>query len=684
VEFAQVFSRQLLSDFENGVIGLRRFPGTSRLPCYSGGVRSLSELRFRLSRELSNFRILRAPPRLPSRRYDMAARLPVPASFAHRLRDSAFERDTLHLAAEILAHRLPLFGGIVDTGPSIDWRRDYIHQRTSGLEYFRRVPYLDFDSVGDHKLVWELNRHQHLVLLAQAACLTGRQEFLEEAFRQLRTWLAANPFLRGVNWTSALEVAFRALSWLWLYHLAADSIPGDLRHPWLESLYRHALYLRHNLSVYFSPNTHLLGEAVALHAVATLFPEFPDADEFAGVGHRLVLEQMERQVREDGSHFEQSSYYHVYALDFFLFHRLLAPVPSSYDGKLALMAGYLAALMGPSRRLPLIGDDDGGRLFHPYGPRDAFGRSTLATCAGLLDAPSRFGVEADLHDQALWWLGDSTPPRAASPAPQSRLFPRSGTAVLFGRDVHVVADAGPFGSGSAGHSHSDTLSFVARRGDQDLLVDAGSFVYVGDPASRDWFRGSAAHNTVRIDRLHQALPAGPFRWLQLPGVEILAWSSGPGEDFLDAACRYRGFTHRRRLLFRKRDLILFVLDDLSGPPGEHDVEQFWHLGGQAQDLGPRCVRLGVRSVLALGGAGEISLTEGAEHGWRSRVFGEKTPAWVARCFLRAPLPLTLAAALVFDSEPAPHQLSLVPGADGVALSLRGPRPASALFPALAR
>jgi hypothetical protein len=202
VEFAQVFSRQLLSDFENGVIGLRRFPGTSRLPCYSGGVRSLSELRFRLSRELSNFRILRAPPRLPSRRYDMAARLPVPASFAHRLRDSAFERDTLHLAAEILAHRLPLFGGIVDTGPSIDWRRDYIHQRTSGLEYFRRVPYLDFDSVGDHKLVWELNRHQHLVLLAQAACLTGRQEFLEEAFRQLRTWLAANPFLRGVNWRS--------------------------------------------------------------------------------------------------------------------------------------------------------------------------------------------------------------------------------------------------------------------------------------------------------------------------------------------------------------------------------------------------------------------------------------------------------------------------------------------------
>ena len=30
-----------------------------------------------------------------------------------------------------------------------------------------RIPYLDPLQVGDHKVVWELNRHQHLVTLAQ-------------------------------------------------------------------------------------------------------------------------------------------------------------------------------------------------------------------------------------------------------------------------------------------------------------------------------------------------------------------------------------------------------------------------------------------------------------------------------------------------------------------------------------
>jgi hypothetical protein len=36
--------------------------------------------------------------------------------------------------------------------------------------YFRRIPFLDTSRAGDHKIIWELNRHQHLVVLAQ--CLS--------------------------------------------------------------------------------------------------------------------------------------------------------------------------------------------------------------------------------------------------------------------------------------------------------------------------------------------------------------------------------------------------------------------------------------------------------------------------------------------------------------------------------
>jgi len=105
------------------------------------------------------------------------------------------------------------------------------------------------------------------------------------------------------------------------------------------------------------------------------------------MGHDIVLQQAKSQVRDDGSHFEQSAYYHVYALDLFLLHAALSETPDWYRATVLRMAEYLAALMGPSRILPLIGDDDGGRVFHPFGSRDRFGRATLATCGILFDRP---------------------------------------------------------------------------------------------------------------------------------------------------------------------------------------------------------------------------------------------------------------------------------------------------------
>ena len=66
----------------------------------------------------------------------------------------------------------------------------------------------------------------------------------------------------------------------------------DFRGRFLTELYRHGLHLDANLSVYFSPNTHLLGEAVALHALGVLFPLFPGAHDWAKRGARIVAEQM--------------------------------------------------------------------------------------------------------------------------------------------------------------------------------------------------------------------------------------------------------------------------------------------------------------------------------------------------------------------------------------------------------
>jgi hypothetical protein len=615
-------------------------------------VRSPREISFRLRQELGNLAMFLIPPTAPGIEHARTSLLPDAAAVAATLRHTPYAAEVERLAEEILHHRFRLLGVTIDTGPDIDWRRDYLHGITTGTPYFRRSPYLDFALAGDHKIIWELNRHQHLVLLAQAYLLSGRREFLDEVFSQLESWMDANPFLRGINWASALEVAFRALSWMWLWHMVGGEMRGPLRARFITTLERHGRFLELNLSVYFSPNTHLLGEAVALFALGALFPAFARARHWMREGGKIVEQQLQTQVRPDGTHFEQSAYYHVYALDFFLFYRILAAPGADYDSRLTAMAEYLDALLGVSGILPLIGDDDGGRLFHPYGERARFGLATMATCGVCLNRPGWLRGPEALQEQAAWWLGaKSLRPVDAPSAPRvSRLFADGGTAVMVEGSVQLVVKAGPFGEGSGGHSHSDALSLTARLGDCEILIDPGTYTYIADPAERNRFRGSAAHNTVRIDERDQAIPGGPFRWNEKPLVSVDKWTIGESADYLNASCAYGGFTHRRHVLFLKPALVA-ILDRVDGPEGEHLVEQFWHLDSPAD-------------------AGRLSFTAPATatDAWRSRALCSREPAAVLAVTLRGTLPIHIAAVLDLSAAPLTGALHLRHESDNVIIT----------------
>lgn len=595
-------------------------------------MRSAREILFRVRQESANLWLAAArpsidvEPRLPFRQ------LPQPMDIARRLRGSPVAEDIERTARRVLDGDIPLLGFSVQAAHPIPWRRDAVSGIETGLDYFRRIPYLDAARAGDHKVIWELNRHQHLVLLAQAYAVSSDAGFVRAIETQLRHWMEANPFQRGINWTSALEVGFRALSWLWILHLAGEVMDADLRRRMAVELYRHGLHLEFNLSVYFSPNTHLLGEAVALHAIGTLCPEFPRAERWRQLAGRIVAEQMFAQMRPDGSHFEQSSYYHVYAVDFFVFHALLAEAPAEYRARLERAAEYLRALHTDAGVMPFLGDDDGGRLFYPYGDRRRFGRATLATCAAMFNRPDLAVSMEDADEQAAWWLADFE----RAPAPLSRevsvLFPDAGVAAMRASGVHVLMDAGPFGVGGAGHSHSDALAITVHDGDRELLIDAGTYTYVGDAGLRSWFRGSAAHNTVRVDGRDQAVGVGPFRWRDKPDVRVLDWRTSAECDELAAECRYGGVVMRRRCRYLKPDRI-WILDEIEGPPGEHDVEQFWHAAGVARADGGFDIA-GWRLMLSQSGAV-------VESAWRSPAFGRREEVPVVVLRLRAALPVRL-------------------------------------------
>jgi hypothetical protein len=588
-------------------------------------VRSSHEIRFRFKQELVNLWRLPFPP-VPH--FDSVAItpgiLPDGSAVAARLRGTAYAASTIERAQSILAGDLSLLGYCVRVPFPTPWRHDLVHGRETGLDWFRRIPYLRFDAAGDHKVVWELNRHQHLAALAQAWLFDPQPAYIDRIAGDLDSWLDQNPYGRGINWTSALEVAIRAMSWLWILHWTQDALPRPLYARLLSSLHAHGLYIETNLSTYFSPNTHLLGEAVALYMLGLLTL---GGSRWRELADRIVEQQMESQIRPDGSHFEQSAYYHVYTIDFFLLYAVLArpTLPPSFSERLRKSAEYLHALLGPGGSIPFLGDDDGGRVFSPFGARDRFGRATLAACAayfGRADWPA----EPDaLAEMAEWWIGPVSA-HAGGPHRSNVLFPDAGVAMLSAGDWQAVIDTRAFGFAGAGHSHASALSVVLRRGETEALIDPGTFTYVSDPRERDRFRSTTVHNTVTIDGLDQARAAGPFRWTDKPSSQVLEWD--PARGRIRAEVHYRGFRHERELTLDARTLR--VIDRVEGPPGDHTVTQTWHEphnGSPAQLRGSFDTAPGLRSLC----------------------FGSSEPSVLRTRTVRGPLPVEIEA--VFDLNP---------------------------------
>jgi hypothetical protein len=495
-------------------------------------------------------------------------------------------------ADAICRHEFDLLGyEKLQYGPEINWHVDPVHQKTAPLKPWFKVQFLNFSQVGDHKVIWELNRHQHLVTLAKAACLTREPRYADELVEQWYSWQNSNPYPLGINWASTLEVAFRSISWLWIRNLlgGCPGIPTTFEKDVVRALGVNGSYIARFLSTYFSPNTHLLGEAVALLFIGTLCPEIHSSEKWQQLGWGILQRECERQVRSDGVYFEQSLYYHVYALDFLLHARILAAknsltISEKFDDHIRKMLDVVQALSdaGPPEG---FGDDDGGRVFDPRRNRTEHMSDPLAIGATVYGTP--YSSAGNLTEEAIWLLGEE----AAKPLKDSHhrmlggSFDSGGIYLIHDEEPclqQMMIDAGPQGTGHSGHGHADALNIHFSLDQQRCLIDSGTSSYMS-VNERELFRGTGAHNTMRVDKMDQAIAEGPFKWSSLPNVLADAWVRGRTFDLFvgshDGYKRLPDPVVHRRTVFHVHGGFWFIHDRAEGQL-THELELAWHFSSE--------------------------------------------------------------------------------------------------------
>ncbi|MFN0111090.1 MAG: alginate lyase family protein [Blastocatellia bacterium] len=584
-------------------------------------------------------------------------------SLAHRSEIAALmatrfaeQRESIIVQADkVLAEKFDLLGYIgLKFGSPIDWHFEPVSKKRTSLAHWSKIDFLNPAVAGDKKVTWELNRHQFFVNLGQAYWMTGDEKYAEAFVALASSWMDANPPGRGINWASSLEVAFRAISWLWAVHLFAGSprLTSEFTVRLFKFLTLFGRHVEKYLSLYFSPNTHLTGEALSLFYLGVALPELKQAESWRSLGLKVLQNQLHTQIRGDGVYFEQASYYHRYTADFYTHLLVLGrasrtALSPELEPMLANLLDHLMWITRPDGSTSLVGDDDGGRLVMLGTRRANDLRDTLATGAAIVGRSDWKFVAGEAAVETLWLLGPKglaqfDEIKAELPAKLTQSFGESGYVVMrdgwLSESGYLLMDCGPHGSLGCGHAHADALSLEFAAGGVQWLTDSGTLTYTGKAEWRNYFRSTAAHNTAEVDGQSQSVASGPFSWSHIAesklgeviATEHIGYFSGSHNGYERLADPVK---HARETLFIKSSVespmpsYLIVRDKFTARE-QHRYSLNYHFSPEckASTQGDQ-IHAALRTNCGTKKAGLAMTSFGT-----SELRAEVRQSWVSRCY----------------------------------------------------
>lgn len=365
----------------------------------------------------------------------------------------------------------------------------------------------------DRSHLWNFNLHYLEFLIPLAAAYRNEKDIrYYECFRTYcRRWMRDNREGTGDGW-HPYTVSLR-LTNLWI---CMDGFGEVMREDTEflkmlnDSMYAQYCHLQKRLE------RHLLGnhyfENLKTVFLGSLYFQEPSV---CRTYKKRLQKEIREQILSDGVHYERSLMYHKIILedvmraakavrekDVSFYQELVNIVKKMTDAAWSLEKGL--------GHTPLF-NDAGDNVAKPL-------------LQGLLKAAkSEFGICPEQNEK--------------------RAFPEAGYYCLENNRIKILLDAGTMAPDHMpGHGHCDGLSFELGFDGRPLFVNSGTGQYQGE--LRSYFRSTAAHNTVVIDKEEQSVCWGEHR----VGKRMKAVSGTCGENWAKGSLiTCRGKAHARRV-----------------------------------------------------------------------------------------------------------------------------------------
>jgi len=412
---------------------------------------------------------------------------------------------------------------------AIDWQVDFKSgYRWDDDDWYKDISYGHIPGP-DIKIPWEIGRMQHLIILAWAAIISNEKtcnsdnKFCFEIKNQILDFIASNPPQFGVQWMSNMDVSIRLCNWLFIFDFLKSydvQLKDDFLDVFYNSIYDHYYFIANNLehNVGMKAN-HYFANIIGLLFASAYFPENEETLKILNFSINELISETYNQFYDDGSNFEQSTYYHclvsemllngvvlikrlslekIIALNFLKIDKLYEidldnleiVFPEKFNNKLSKIIGFANIIESENNNIFRIGDDDGGYFLANY--YKLFSLTTNNTKTYNISYINKLYSLVNEYYKRIF------------PINKIIEYQDFGLYIKKNENYKLIFRCGGIGQNAkGGHSHNDQLSFVFSINDLEFIVDPGTYLYTPLHDRRNQFRSVKSHNTLILNDQEQ-------------------------------------------------------------------------------------------------------------------------------------------------------------------------------------